>query len=199
MSDNMMDIKETATYLKMNKMTIYKLAREGKMPAFRVASEWRFRRDLIDRWLMSQLKGKPVEEEISLEELGGPKSILIVDDEEVIRNFFSETLSEYRILTAQSGEEALEIIKTDRPELVLLDLKMPGIDGIETLRRIRKMDKGLAVVMLTAYGTPEIKSQAMRLGARGLMAKPFELPQIKTLIKESLEKRSAASEKRSTA
>jgi len=192
MTDNMMDIKETAKYLKMNKMTIYKLAREGRIPAFRVASEWRFRRDLIDRWLMSQLKGKPVEEEIGLERLAGPKSILIVDDEEVIRNFFSEMLSEYRILTAQSGEEALEIIKTDRPELVLLDLKMPGIDGLETLKRIRKMDKGLSVVMLTAYGTPEIKSQAMRLGARGLMAKPFELQQIKTLIEDSLEKRSRA-------
>ncbi len=189
MPDNLMDIKEAAKYLKMNKMTIYKLAREGKMPAFRVASEWRFRRDLIDRWLMSQLKGKPVEGDLDIEALAGPKSILIVDDEEVIRNFFSDMLSEYRILTAKSGEEALEVIKTDRPELILLDLKMPGgMDGLETLKRIRKMDKDLAVVMLTAYGTPEIKNQAMRLGAQGLMAKPFELSQIKAVIEESLEK-----------
>ena len=192
MADNLMDIKETAEYLKMNKMTIYKLARAGRIPAFRVASEWRFRKDLIDKWLMNQLKGKPVEKEIDIDEFAGPKSVLIVDDEEVIRNFFSEMLSEYRIVTAQGGEEALEIIKTDRPDLVLLDLKMPGIDGMETLKRIRKIDKGLAVVILTAYGTPEVKSQAMRLGARGLMAKPFELTQIKTLIKESLAKKTKA-------
>jgi len=189
MHDNLMDIKEAAKYLKMNKMTIYKLAREGKMPAFRVASEWRFRRDLIDKWLMSQLKGKPVEEDLDIGEAAGPKSILIVDDEEVIRNFFSETLAEYRILTAKSGEEALEVIKTERPGLVLLDLKMPGgMDGLETLKHIRKKDKALAVVILTAYGTPEVKRQAMRLGAQGLMPKPFELSQIKAVIEASLKK-----------
>lgn len=189
MPDKLMDIKETAQYLRMNKMTVYKLAREGQIPAFRVASEWRFRKDLIDRWLVSQLKGKPVEESLGLEEPEPPKTILIVDDEQVIRDFFSGTLSGYRLLTAVSGEEALEIIKNDRPDLVLLDLKMPGIGGIESLKRIKKMDKTIAVIIMTGYGTPEIKKQVLRLGAHSLMAKPFEAREIKSAIQDSLETR----------
>ena len=186
MADNLMDIKETAEYLKMNKMTIYKLAREGRMPAFRVASEWRFRKDLIDRWLISQLKGKPVEGSMDITEPTGPKTILIVDDEQVILDFFAGTLKEYRLLTAKSGEEALEIIKTDKPNLVLLDLKMPGMDGIETLRHIKKLDKSIGVIMMTAYGTPEVQKQALESGAHSLMAKPFEVPEIKSVIIDSL-------------
>ncbi len=189
MQDKLMDIKETAQYLQMNKMTVYKLAREGQIPAFRVASEWRFRRDLIDRWLVSQLKGKPVEETLGLEEPEPPKTILIVDDEQIIRDFFSGTLVGYRLLTAVSGEEALEMIKNDRPDLVLLDLKMPGIGGIESLKRIKKMDKTIAVIIMTGYGTPEIKKQVLRLGAHSLMAKPLEAQEIKSAIQDSLETR----------
>jgi two-component system response regulator (stage 0 sporulation protein F) len=186
MIEKLMNIKDAAEYLRMNKMTIYKLAREGKMPAFRVASEWRFRKDLIDRWLIGQLKGKPVEGQLGIEEPQAPKTILIVDDEDIIRDFFSGTLTEYGLLTAKSGEEALEIIKANRPDLVLLDLKMPGIGGIETLRRIKKIDKAIAVIIMTGYGTPAIKKQAMSLGAHSLMAKPFELQEIRSVIKDSL-------------
>ena len=192
MIEKLMDIKEAADYLQMNKMTVYKLAREGRMPAFRVASEWRFRKDLIDRWLMGQLKGKPVEAEMGMDEPEAPKIILIVDDEDVIRDFFSNTLTEYRLLTAKSGEEALEIIKKDRPDLVLLDLKMPGMGGMEALRRIKKIDKTITVMIMTGYGTPAIKKQALALGAHGLMAKPFELPEIKSVIKNSFESKARA-------
>jgi len=187
MGENLMDIKEAAEYLQMNKMTVYKLAREGRIPAFRVASEWRFKKELIDRWLISQLKGKPVEKGLEIGEVEAPKTLLIVDDEQIIRDFFADTLTEYRILGASSGEEALEIIKRDRPDLVLLDLKMPGIGGMETLRRIKKIDKDIGVIIMTAYGTPEIKNQALSLGADGLMAKPFELQEIKAVINSSLE------------
>ena len=192
MTEKLMDIKDAADYLQMNKMTVYKLAREGRMPAFRVASEWRFRKDLIDRWLMGQLKGKPVEADLGMEEPEVPETILIVDDEDVIRDFFSNTLTEYRLLTAGSGEEALEIIKRDRPDLVLLDLKMPGIGGMETLRRIKKMDKTIAVIIMTGYGTPAIKKQALSLGAHSLMAKPFEPPEIKSVIQNAFESKARA-------
>lgn len=187
MVENLMNIKQTAEYLQMNKMTVYKLARQGEIPAFKVASEWRFRKDLIDKWLLSQLKGKSGLEKMGIEaELEPGKTVLIVDDEEVIRDFFARTLTEYRILTAATGEEALSIVKKERPDLVLLDLKMPGIDGIETLRRIKEIDRNIAVIMLSAYGTLETNIEAARLGAYTSIAKPFDLKEMKSLIKSAV-------------
>lgn len=187
MGENLMDIKQVAEYLQMNKMTVYKLAREGRIPAFKVASEWRFRKDLIDKWLMSQLKGKTMVENLEIEpKLETGKTVLIVDDEEVIRDFFAHTLLEYRIITAASGEEAIDMVKKDRPDLVLLDIKMPGIDGIETLRRIKEIDRGIVVIMLSAHGTLETNLEAARLGAYTSIAKPFDLEDTKSMIKGAL-------------
>lgn len=176
MSENLMDIKQAADYLQMNKMTVYKLAREAKIPAFKVASEWRFKKELIDQWLMSQLKGKGEFEKFDMNlQSETVKTVLVVDDEEVIRDFFKRTLPEYRVLTAASGEEAVYMVKKDRPDLVLLDIKMPGIDGIETLRQIKNIDKSIVVIMISAHGTLKTNIEAARLGAYDSIAKPFDL------------------------
>ena len=187
MAENLMDIKQTAEYLQMNKMTVYKLAQQGKIPAFKVASEWRFKKELIDAWLMSQLRGahefKKLKIERDSEEI---KTVLIVDDEEIIREFFRRTLSEYKVLTAASGEEAVYLIKKDRPDLVLLDIRMPGIDGIETLRQIKHIDPSIAVVILSAHGTLKTNIEAARLGAYDSIAKPFDLAEMKVVIKDAM-------------
>jgi excisionase family DNA binding protein len=191
--ENLMDIKQTAEYLQMNKMTVYKLAREGKIPAFKVASEWRFRKDLIDSWLMSQLKADAKTALAGIEpkpQTGG--TVLVVDDEEVIRDFFTRALTGYRVITAASGEEAVSIIKRDRPDLVLLDIKMPGIDGIETLRQIKQIDHSVVVIMLSAHGTLRSNLEAARLGAYDSMAKPFDLKEIKAVIQSGLAGKAAA-------
>lgn len=189
MDENLLDIKQTATYLKMNKMTIYKLARQGRIPAFKVASEWRFKKELIDQWLFSQLKGNYGQEEFKPEEIQTNKmikSILIVDDEAVIRDFFSRVLTEYKVYTASNGTEALNIIKNNKPDLVLLDINMPGIDGIETLRQIKSVDKNIEVIMLSAFGTVKTSMVAAKLGAYDSMSKPFDLEEIKSVIKGAL-------------
>ena len=191
--ENLMDIKQMSEYLQMNKMTVYKLAREGRIPAFKVASEWRFRKDLIDSWLMSQLKGKARVEGFGIESrLEAGKTVLVVDDEEVIRDFFTRALTDYRVITAASGEEAVSIIKKDRPELVLLDIKMPGIDGIEALRQIKQIDDSIVVIMLSAHGTLKSNLEAARLGAYDSMAKPFDLKEIKAVIQSGLAGKAAA-------
>jgi excisionase family DNA binding protein len=188
MVDNLMDIKQTAEYLQMNKMTVYKLARQGKIPAFRVASEWRFKKELIDNWLLDQLKGKQGFDKLKTDKQWetAKKTVLVVDDEEVIRDFFKRTLTEYKVITAASGEEALYIIKNDRPDLVLLDIKMPGIDGIETLRQIKKIDKSISVIILSAHGTLKTNIEAVRLGAFDSIAKPFDLGDMKLVIQDAL-------------
>jgi len=185
--ENLMDIKQVAEYLQMNKMTVYKLAQQGTIPAFKVASEWRFNKELIERWLMNQLKGKPEMESLGAEmKLNHNKTVLVVDDEEVIRDFFIRTLTGYKVLIASSGEEALNIIKKDRPDLVLLDIKMPGIDGIETLRKIKEFDSSIVVVMLSAFSTLETNITAARLGAYTSIAKPFDLEEMKSIIKVAM-------------
>jgi DNA-binding NtrC family response regulator len=117
---------------------------------------------------------------------GYGKTVLVVDDEEVIRDFFNRTLTEYKVLTASSGEEALSIIKKDKPDLVLLDIKMPGINGIETLRKIKEIDSSIAVVMLSAFETLETNIAAARLGAYTSIAKPFDLEEMKSIIKVAM-------------
>jgi excisionase family DNA binding protein len=186
MAGNLMDIKQVAEYLQMNKMTVYKLAREGQLPAFKIASEWRFKKELLDDWLISQLKGKHKFDKFMLKHPPMGKTVLIVDDEKVIQEFFARVLTDYRVLIASTGEEALQVIKKDRPNLVLLDLKMPGIDGIETLRRIKEIDSSIAVIMLSAYGTLETNLEAARLGAYTSIAKPFDLKEMISVMQEAV-------------
>lgn len=186
MADNLMDIKQAAEYLRMNKMTVYKLAREGKIPAFKVASEWRFKKELIDSWLMSQLKGKPGLEGLDMSRAkSGVKTVLVVDDEKFIQDYFEKALPEFRVLKASGGEEALSIIKNDRPDVVLLDIRMPGIDGIETLRRIKAFDPTISVIMLSAFSDLQTTMEAARLGALSSVSKPFDLTDMKNLLSEA--------------
>lgn len=82
------------------------------------------------------------------------RTILVVDDEQSIRFLYKEELEEagYRVITAADGDEALYKVKKERPDLITLDIRMPGMDGIEVLHRIREMNKDIPVIMSTAYG-----------------------------------------------
>ncbi len=84
----------------------------------------------------------------------GVKTILVVDDEESIRFLYREELEDegYRVITASDGEEALRKLRKEAPDLVTLDIRMPGMDGIEVLHLIRETDKEIPVIMSTAYG-----------------------------------------------
>lgn len=188
MDEKLMDIKDTALYLKMNKMTVYKLARENRIPAFKIASEWRFKKELIDQWLMNQLEGKTTLG-LKAREAAGSKTILIVDDDELTREFFKRLLQEYTILTAASGEEAVYVVGKERLDLVLLDIKMPGIDGIETLRQIRVLNPALPVVMISAHGSLKTSVEAAKLGALDSIAKPFDIEEMKAVIRGAVDKR----------
>ncbi|MCQ9206155.1 MAG: response regulator [Omnitrophica bacterium] len=108
--------------------------------------------------------------------------ILIVDDDQAIQDYFERALRGYTVEKASSGEEALEIIRNNQPELVLLDIRMPGIDGIETLRRIKAIDRSISVIMLSAYGTLQTNIEAVKLGALTSMAKPFDLGEMRAII-----------------
>lgn len=105
------------------------------------------------------------------------KKVLVVDDQYGIRVLVKEVFSKYplQVLQAANGMQALEMVQIERPDLILLDMKMPGMDGLEILRRLRKMDETLKVIMMTAYGELDMVEEATNLGALAHFTKPFDI------------------------
>ena len=93
---------------------------------------------------------------------------------------------EIELSTASSGEEGLKLIPKFKPDLVLMDIRMGGINGLETLRRIRQMDTKQLVILMTAYGTTQTTIEAMKLGAYDYLTKPFDVPKLKELVFNAL-------------
>jgi DNA-binding NtrC family response regulator len=113
-----------------------------------------------------------------------PPAVLVVDDEKNIRLTLRESLRslDLDVDTAINGEEALDMTAKRSYDLVLLDLKMPGMDGLEVLRRLRERSRETAVVLLTAHGTVETAVEAMKLGAVDFLQKPFPPQEIRDLV-----------------
>lgn len=111
------------------------------------------------------------------------KKILVVDDEAGIRDSLRLLLkSSYDILTAEDGEQALAQVASESPDLVLLDLIMPKVDGIEALRTIRERNPSIPIVILTGTNTVRTAVQAMKYGAIDYLGKPFDIDELKTII-----------------
>jgi two-component system response regulator AtoC len=115
--------------------------------------------------------------------------ILIVDDEKLVRWSLQEDFRKegYEVEVAENGAEALTRIEQEEYDLVLLDIRLPDINGIEVLHKIRKMDSHLTVVMMTAYGDVETAVDTMRAGAFDFITKPFDLNEIRMRVERSLE------------
>ena len=118
-------------------------------------------------------------------------SILIVDDEKPIRRILSLLLQErgHRITEVGSGEEALACLAEAKPDVVLLDLKLPGIDGLETLSRLRALSPHADIIMMTAFGTITSAVEAMRRGAFDYITKPFDNDELLMIVDRALEVR----------
>lgn len=110
--------------------------------------------------------------------------VLIVDNKREICNFLSEFLSlrGFRPSMATEGKEALLKVKEERPELVILDVKIPDLDGLQVLAEIKKMDKNIEVIMITPFDQEEVKERVFRLGAADYLAKPFTLQSLEESI-----------------
>jgi DNA-binding NtrC family response regulator len=115
--------------------------------------------------------------------------ILCVDDDLSIRTMLDKALrvEGYQVLTAMNGEEAIELFVSQDPDLILLDIGLPGINGIETLTRIKKAAPEASAIMITAEGTIESAVAAMKAGARNYIQKPFNTDELQLLIAETLE------------
>ncbi|AKO94800.1 response regulator [Priestia filamentosa] len=112
--------------------------------------------------------------------------ILIVDDQYGIRILLTEVLQKegYKTLQASNGFEAIDIAKERTPDLVLLDMKIPGMDGIEILKRLKELDATVKVIIMTAYGELDMIQEAKDLGALTHFAKPFDIDEIRQAVKK---------------
>jgi len=116
-------------------------------------------------------------------------TILVIDDDDQLRRSFSKLLKEenYAVISSASGEAGIEIVKQNTLDLVILDMRLPGINGMETFKQIKGIDSKLPVIIVTAYGTTQIAIEATKLGAYDYVLKPFDVPEMLVLIKQAIE------------
>src|SRR5438045_3135631 len=114
--------------------------------------------------------------------------LLLIDDEADVQYSFRRLFDspEIELTAASSGEEGLKLIPKVKPDLVIMDVRMGGMSGLDTLRRIRETNAKLPVIMMTAYGTTQTAIEAMKLGAYDYLLKPFDVPKLKQIIAAAL-------------
>jgi DNA-binding NtrC family response regulator len=115
--------------------------------------------------------------------------VLVIDDERLIRWSFKEKLERegYEVATAASAEEGLAVIERERPDVVFLDVRLPGMSGLDALRRLREIDDTCVVIMMTAYASVDDAVLAMKQGAQDFIKKPFDLLEVEALLRKTAE------------
>ena len=177
--------EEVLEYLQVNLRTVYRLIKAGKIPAVRVGRQWRFRKRDIDAWLDSQ-GPRPASREAASGETTKPSPppvkprVLVVDDEASIRDLLSKTLAlaEYDVDVAADGRGALDRMRMHPYDLLIADLRMPGLDGLSVIREAKRLRTDLPVIIITGYSSESSAIEAVNLGVAGYLTKPFRVPQV---------------------
>ena len=175
--------EEVLEYLQVNLRTVYRLIKAGKIPAVRVGRQWRFRKRDIDAWLDSQRPGPgraATAAAVATVPRAVRKRVLVVDDESSIRDLLSKTLAlaEYDVDTAGDGAAALDRMRASSYDLMIADLKMPGMDGLTLIRQAKRMKADLPIIIITGFSTESSAIEAVNLGVAGYLTKPFRVPQV---------------------
>lgn len=181
MSDeHFLTTEEVLDYLQVNLRTVYRLIKAGRIPAVRVGRQWRFRKRDIDAWLESSRPGRAALAEARDQRSQERPRILVVDDEQAVRDLLAKTLTlaDYDVDAVGDGPSAVERMRTVRYDLLITDLKMPGMDGLSVIREARRLTTDLPIIVITGYSTEASAIEAINLGVSGYLTKPFRLPRI---------------------
>jgi len=177
--------EEVLEYLQVNLRTVYRLIKAGKIPAVRVGRQWRFRKTDIDAWLDSQrpraaARPAPASALARVAPITGRPRVLVVDDEASIRDLLAKTLAlaEYDVDVSPDGRSALERMRMYPYDLLIADLKMPGMDGLTVIREAKRFKADLPVIIITGFSTESSAIEAVNLGVAGYLTKPFRVPQV---------------------
>lgn len=160
----LLTLKETASYLKLNYSTLYKLAEKRKIPASKVGGSWRFNKQMLDDWLAGQWHQVK-------------RSVLVVDDDTRVRDVLQDIIIDqgYQVVAVENGERAIEEMERQHFDLVFLDLILPGLSGIEVLEWVKAKGGKAVVAIVTSYGDDPIALEAMSMGPLLLIRKPFHV------------------------
>ena len=164
-------IREVAAYLKLPVSTVYRLAERRDLPGHKVGRQWRFHKPVLDEWFR-------------IHAASARSTVLVVDDDEHVRDVLTAAIQTKQrdVLSAASGEEALEVAKKHDVDLVLLDLSMPGMNGVETFRELHALRPGLPVVIVTGYPDSDLMARALEIGPFTVISKPVDLGQIQKTV-----------------
>ena len=117
------------------------------------------------------------------------KPILVVDDEEIIRDFLSEVLEDYEVTVASDGDEAIDKLKQNHYDLVITDLRMPRVSGEEVVRAAQSIDPNLKVIVISGYSSLYTVSQSVANGACAFLSKPFSINELLQTVDSAIEDR----------
>jgi len=160
---DILDARQAAKFLNLHEETLRRLARERKIPSYKIGGSWRFSKRMLYRWAETQ------------QVMRTKKVALVIDDEASIREFVSVTLEAggYSTLTAANGTIALNLMRHRVPDIVLLDLRLPEMDGPTTLKMIREVYGAIPVIVITGFPDSQLMAEALRYSPFMLLSKPF--------------------------
>jgi excisionase family DNA binding protein len=194
LDETFLTTEEVLEYLQVNLRTVYRLIKAGKIPAVRVGRQWRFRKRDIDAWLDSQ-RPRTAEPAAAILAIQGPRPvpssrprILVVDDEASIRDLLSKTLamSDYDVDVAADGRTAIDRMRLSNYDLLITDVRMPGMDGLTVIREARRYKASLPVIVITGFSTESTAIEALNLGVAGYLTKPFQRRHVLSKVARAL-------------
>lgn len=183
--------EDVLEYLQVNLRTVYRLIKAGRIPAIRVGRQWRFRKRDIDAWLESQrprgIRPVAASTRAAAAAVARPR-VLVVDDEASIRDLLAKTLAlaEYEVDLVPDGRSALERLRIMPYDLLITDLKMPGVDGLTVIREARRLRADIPVIIITGFSTEASAIEAVNLGVSGYLTKPFRVPRVLAVAAKAL-------------
>ena len=186
--DTFLTTEEVIDYLHVNLRTVYRLIKAGRIPAVRVGRQWRFRKADLDTWLDTQRRGTRVAQSMPFRPEVATPRVLVVDDEESVRELLSRTLklAEYEVETVDDSRAALDRLRLADYDLLIADLSMPVMDGLLLIREARRLHPTLPVIIVTGYSSEAAAIEAVNLGVLGYLVKPFRVPQVLAAVARAL-------------
>jgi excisionase family DNA binding protein len=184
-----MTTEEVLAYLHVTQRTIYRLIKAGRIPAVRVGRQWRFRKQDVDRWLEQQQGRFGRAGSTTHSGMAGRRPrVLVVDDEEGIRDLLAKTLAlaEYDVDLSPDGGAALQRLRAYSYDLLITDLKMPGVDGLAVIRETRTFLPQLPIIIITGFSTEASAIEALNLGVTGYLTKPFRVSKVLAVAAKAL-------------
>jgi excisionase family DNA binding protein len=210
--DKLLSLDEVSAYLKISKSTLYKLSQRNKIPSVKIGKQLRFSKCSIDHWLARKEHLRPnsnaacsviLDEHALLNSIKSYGKVLLVDDNDLVLRTLQRVLTQFGYLVdpAESGESALIKAKEKTYDLIIVDVRMPGISGIETIKRLRELSRSKkrkhpAEIIITGFMDVQAHQQAEKMGIADYVYKPFALDEFIAIVGRKIGEQSKTNHER---